>query len=78
MAELRQKNIMRSFAMAMDSPKPEEIRQARLSAGLTQAQAAELVNYSTIGWQKCENGHRKMHPATWELFRLKTLKLPDV
>ena len=59
------------------NPKPEQVRQARESAGLTQSAAAELVYSGTRKWQKWEAGTHRMHPALWELFRRKAgLPLP--
>ncbi|QEJ71036.1 XRE family transcriptional regulator (plasmid) [Xanthomonas oryzae pv. oryzae] len=46
--------------------------KARVNAGLTQGGAAELVYSNLRSWQKWELGERQMHPAFWELFRLKT------
>ncbi len=60
----------------MNSPKPDEIRQARLDAGLTQAQAAEKIfSDSYISWQNYEYGSRKMHPAIWWCFLQRTKRL---
>lgn len=50
---------------------PQEIKAARLAAGLTQAQAAALIHCGMTTWQGWELGTRKMHPAFWELFKLK-------
>ena len=60
------------------SPSPADIRAARLAAGLTQTDAAALVHTSLRSWQQWEadpsiSHHRRMHPAIWELFRLKVL-----
>lgn len=55
----------------MNSPSPTEIRQARKEAGLTQAQAAELIHSVQRTWYKWESGERTMHPAFWELFLIK-------
>lgn len=53
------------------SPAPEEIRQARNAAGLSQTAAAASI-YSTLRtWQDWEAGKAAMHPGLWELFRLK-------
>ena len=59
------------------NPSPEDVRSARESAGLTQTQAAALVYASLRNWQQWEQGEgassaRRMHPAIWELFRIKT------
>lgn len=51
---------------------PQEIKKARLDAGLTQMQAAELVAKQLRTWQRYEAGGRKIDVATWELFKLKT------
>jgi len=42
-----------------------------MSAGLTQAGAGLRVHVGLRTWQKWELGERKMHPAFWELFKLK-------
>jgi DNA-binding transcriptional regulator YiaG len=60
----------------MDNPSPLKIKQARMEAGLTQAQAATLI-YKGLrtwqGWETAESlpGHRKMDPAFFELFLIK-------
>lgn len=54
------------------NPPPEEIRAARLAAGLTQTDAAQLVHTTCRVWQQWEAGDRRMHPAFWELFSLKS------
>lgn len=53
------------------NPTPAEIRAAREAAGLTQTAAAALIYCSLRGWQQWEAGERSMHPAFWELWRLK-------
>lgn len=58
----------------MTSPTPEEIRQARESAGLSQPAAAALIHSTRRTWQDWEAGIAKMHPGLWELFCLKTEK----
>jgi DNA-binding transcriptional regulator YiaG len=67
------------------SPPPDEIRAAREAAGLSCAQAAELVHCTRRAWYLWEavdnaSSRRAMHPAVWELFRLKTCgtKLPEI
>lgn len=55
-----------------DNPLPEDIRAGREAADLTQTAAARLVYHSLRNWQQWEGGERKMDPALWELFRLKT------
>jgi DNA-binding transcriptional regulator YiaG len=51
-------------------PDPEEIRAARQTSGLTQAQAAELIYSSAQAWKQWETGRNRMHPAFWRLFKL--------
>jgi putative transcriptional regulator len=54
------------------NPTREEIRGAREEAGLTQTEAGALVHVTLRAWQQWEGGERSMHPAFWELFRIKT------
>lgn len=59
------------------NPTPEQIRELRAKMNLSQSQAASLVFSSTIAWQQWETPtgrreHRRMHPAAWNLFRLRT------
>jgi DNA-binding transcriptional regulator YiaG len=54
------------------NPTPAEIRAARESAGLTQTEAAELIYCNLRTWQQWEHNDRRMHPAFWELFRIKS------
>lgn len=54
------------------NPSSDEVKEARAKAGMSQETAAKVVHYSEIAWRKCEAGQRRMHPATFELFRLKT------
>lgn len=60
----------------MKQPAPNEIKEARQAAGLSLADAAELVHASVRAWQnwevpKTSLQHRKMPLAKWELFQLK-------
>jgi DNA (cytosine-5)-methyltransferase 1 len=56
----------------LKNPAPAKIRAARLKSGLTQIEAAALINCEQTTWFKWESGERKMHPAFWELFIIKT------
>ena len=53
-------------------PTPEEIRAAREKTGLTPPKAAALVYVDRTTWTRAETGQRKMHPAIFELFLIKT------
>lgn len=53
------------------SPLPDEIIALRKEAGLSQTDAGALVYSALRTWQQWESGERKMHPAMWELFRIK-------
>jgi putative transcriptional regulator len=56
----------------MTSPTPDEIRAERSRLGLTQTEAGALIYASLRAWQDWEAGLRRMHPAFWALFQLKT------
>jgi len=53
------------------TPTPEQIRCQRDLYGFSQKYAAELIHCSLRSWQQWEKGDRKMHPAFWELFKIK-------
>ena len=53
------------------NPSPEEIRAARDALGLTLKAAGAIVYCSLRAWQDWESGERRMHPATWDLFRIR-------
>ena len=54
------------------NPTPALIIQGRTDAGLTQTEAAAVVHSSLRAWQQWESGDRRMHPAFWNLFLLRT------
>lgn len=57
-------------------PSADEVKAARVAAGLTQAEAAALVCLrAQQRWGEYESGARTIDPARWELFRLKTAQL---
>lgn len=59
----------------MQQPSPSEIKSARITAGLTQTEAAALVYAGLKTWQnwESEGGEaRKIPLAAWELFLIKT------
>lgn len=47
-------------------------REARLSAGLTQAQAAAVIGATRRAWQEWEGGRRNCPPAKLALFIMLT------
>ena len=53
-------------------PTPTLIRTTRLSLGLTQAQAGEVIGATRRTWQDWEAGRRNMPESKWELFQTKT------
>ena len=53
------------------APAPEAIRDWRRAAGLSARQAGALVCTTGRVWQQWEAGDRRMHPAFWELARIK-------
>lgn len=61
----------------MNPPSPDEVRAARIAAGLTQEEAAALVYLGgQKRWGEAERGVHRMHPACWELFCIKTGYVP--
>jgi putative transcriptional regulator len=64
-------NRSKKNTSAARNPTTAVIRQAREAAKLTQTQAAELIYCTLRGWQDWESGARRMHPAFFELFRMK-------
>lgn len=57
---------------------PENIKAARLAAGLNQADAAALVYLGHLArWSEAERGVAPMDPARWELFLVKVGQHPD-
>lgn len=54
------------------TPTPEQIKQMRKAAGLSQTAAAVLIHSTLRTWQDWEAGIAKMHPGLWELFLIKT------
>lgn len=56
------------------APTPEAIKAVRAAAGLTQTQAAALIYCTMRAWQDWEGGQRAMHPAFFDLFKIKAAK----
>lgn len=55
----------------MNNPTKEQVKQARLKAGLTQKAAGALIYKTQKAWQNYEIGRRSMDYALWELFLIK-------
>ena len=53
------------------TPTPQEIRDWRISRGLTQTEAAALVGTGYRTWHQWEAGKRKMKACVFELARIK-------
>ena len=79
---------MKPINERISSPTPQDVREARAAAGLTQAQAAALVSpakgkSSYRAWQVYEvevgqPDHRTIPLPTWELFLLLTGQHPTM
>lgn len=57
------------------NPTPSMIAKAREKAGITQKRAGVVLHTTERTFQQWEYGERKMHPAFWELFLIKTNQL---
>lgn len=55
--------------MRCERPTPAQIRAAREAAGLSTAEAADLVGNTARAWQMWESGERGMQPIVWLAFR---------
>lgn len=54
------------------TPTPQQIKEARANAGLTQSAAATVARVTLRTWQKYEGGEVSISPAVWELFLIKS------
>ena len=70
----------RGFSGHFSTPTPQQVRDARKSAGMSQEAAALTIYASARAWQDWEGGQRRMPGGMLELFRLKTgqLALADI
>ncbi len=57
--------------VGIDTPLPEQVKQARTDAGLSRIEAAKLVHVKYRTWQDWELGKAKINLAAWELFLIK-------
>ena len=49
-------------------PTPAEIKAARMEAGLTQQESADMMGVHLRSWQRWEYGKREMSPAYFEMY----------
>lgn len=70
----RQHKDSSAWVLLMTNPTPEEIKQTRKEAGLTQAQAADVLGRTLRTWQYWESGKFNMDRNLYELFIIKTSK----
>lgn len=54
------------------NPTPDTILVVRLEAGLTQGQAASLIDVTVRSWQSWEQGINPMPPGLWKMFLILT------
>ncbi len=57
------------------NPAPDDVRAARQDLAMTQADAAALIYCQPLAWARWEAGDRAMHPAFWELWKIKSRQL---
>jgi predicted transcriptional regulator len=66
-------------SLTLSYPTPKEVKEARLKAGFTKRECAEMVYISTMAWTNAELSRvddrnvsfRKLHPGLAELFAIK-------
>lgn len=64
--------------MSIEIPDRGTIKAARIEAGLTHQEAADLVHLGAFTrWYEYENGSRNIDLARWELFLIKARLHPD-
>ena len=56
---------------------PDNLRAVRIDAGITQAQAAVLMEMTPIGVSQYETGRRPIDPARWHLLLIRVGVHPD-
>jgi DNA-binding transcriptional regulator YiaG len=65
-------NMRPQFKPKFPHPSADEIKAARVQAGLTQSQAATLCECAVATYQNWEQGRFKMPRSTFKLFLLLT------
>lgn len=63
---------------AGSNPTPDEVAEARLAVRMTQTEAAALIYCTLRAWQDWESGARRMHPASWDLWRMRAAEPDEV
>ena len=58
--------------MQANNPTPDQIRAARLAAGLSQSEAAVIIKSSKRSWENWEQDRVKMHPGLFDYFLIKS------
>lgn len=64
----------------MNSPSPDQVKAARIAAGLSQKACAERMGYELRGWQKKEESGasaRSLSAGEYELLLLLAEEHPD-
>lgn len=56
------------------NPTPDQIKNARVRAGISQSKAASLLDVSIHIYQAWEQGLQPMPPASWETFERETAR----
>lgn len=49
----------------IDAPTADQIAELRQRAGLTQAQAGQIIGARAADWSRYERGERRMSASTW-------------
>lgn len=65
-------NLLQSLSTRLSSPTPDQIRAARLAAGLNQNEAASLIISSKRSWENWEQGRVNMHPGLFDYFLIQS------
>ncbi len=63
----------RGLRTRFSSPRAHEVKQAREDAYLTVEQAAARLFASPAAWMRWESGERPMHPAFWQLWKIRAM-----
>jgi len=53
------------------SPTPDEVRATREAVGLSQTDAAALIDQTRASWARYEDGTRALNPILWQVWRIR-------